>query len=204
MPFITYNNKNVLFVHIPKTGGTSISTWMQDLAPLHLQGTRTPNSMIVSPQHLTNHDVNALFADGFFDYRFTIVRSPYDRMASEYAFRVAVAERTNRPSLPTFALWLEQVLERMKTHPVHLDNHLRPQTDFIGSGVEVFRYEDGLEAAVRRVANMIGAPTDIVMGHERVSDPDATAIEWDLQDRLRINRAFREDFDVFGYDMIKS
>ena len=36
MPFIDHQGRRSLFVHIPKTGGTSIETWLKGIGPLRL------------------------------------------------------------------------------------------------------------------------------------------------------------------------
>ena len=39
---------------------------------------------IVSPQHIEYDSFRKAFPDNFFDWQFTIVRNPYDRIVSEY------------------------------------------------------------------------------------------------------------------------
>ncbi len=202
MPFIHYSGKNILFVHIPKTGGTSVTNWMGGFEPVQFHNPGKQSLLYVTPQHLRHSDLRALFAEGYFDYAFTIVRNPYDRIESEYRFRREVGLANDRPELPPFSMWLERALEMFGREHWHLDNHIRPQVDFLGSGVQVFRFEDGLRHILGEVASAVGLPKPKRVGHARASGPDADPIDWDLQDRLRVNRHYAEDFERFGYPVI--
>ena len=94
MPFLTHRNQHVLFIHIPKTGGTAVTEWMRSIGPIQLYSSGTPGAFRIRAQHLRNVDIAELFTVEFFAYRFAIVRNPYDRTASEYRFRVNVLLRS--------------------------------------------------------------------------------------------------------------
>ena len=202
MPFITHNKKRILFIHIPKTGGTSVGSWLKTIAPMHFESPRMPSGFLVTPQHLTNSDFNSLFHKNFFNFRFAIVRDPYARMESEYRFRTKIAKSLSQPELPTFSIWLEVELEAFARTQTHLDNHLRPQVDFIGSGVNVYKFEDGMALILAAIAKDSGLPTPEKVAHARKAT--RMDIEWDLQDRLKVNRVYADDFARFGYPMINN
>jgi hypothetical protein len=198
MPFIDHDGKRVLYVHVPKTGGTSVERWLGSLATLRLHSVGVPQPLRVTPQHLRHADIEALLGEGFFEYAFMTVRNPFARLESEYRMQVALAEQGFWGKAPKFGPWLERALERMARDPHADDNHLRPQWDFLGEGVEVFRLEDGLDRALKTVAGRIGAPPPATAEHALRSEP--VPIRWRKPDILRVRRAYAEDFAEFGYE----
>ena len=85
-----------------------------------------------------------LIPRAFYNYGFTVVRNPYTRLVSEYHWRCEI-NRLDKP----FGDWLATELETAAKNPHHLDNHLRPQVDFLLDDIDVFRFEDGLWGPVR-------------------------------------------------------
>lgn len=197
MPFIEHDGKRVLFVHIPKAGGTSIETWMKGIAPLRLFAMGIPPASRCTPQHYRMQDIRALLGEGYFDHALTVVRDPYDRIESEYRMRVRLAQDSFWKGLPAFSPWLEEHLGRQAREPFLLDNHLRPQWEFLGSGVEVFRLEDGLERPLARLAGWLGVPPPAAPPHELRAEGER--LEWDRVDRIRVDQHYVRDFDTFGY-----
>lgn len=68
----------ILFIHIPKTGGTSIRTWFDENVNIE-----RPNS-IISFDHTPYYDVVKNY--GNFDWSFTVVRNTYERLVSLYLY----------------------------------------------------------------------------------------------------------------------
>ncbi|SIQ34284.1 Sulfotransferase family protein [Paracoccus thiocyanatus] len=197
MPFIEYSGKRILFIHIPKTGGTSVENWMQGIAPLRLFSQGIPAAMKCTPQHLRMQDIRALLGEGYFDQALTVVRNPYDRIASEYRMRAHLAKAGFFKGLPIFSLWLEEWLNRQKREPFCLDNHLRPQWEFLGSEVETFRFEDGLQAPLARMAEWLDIAPPESLPHDL--RPDPLEIAWDQVDRIRVRDHYARDFEMLGY-----
>lgn len=200
MPFVQIGTTRLLYLHVPKTGGGSVEAWLKTLAPLRFYSIGVPTGLRCTPQHLRMADIRELFGDDYFDHVVMTVRNPYDRIASEYRMRAVLSGKGFWKAFPSFSLWLEQVLEAATKNPFHLDNHIRPQWHFTGSGVEVLRYEDGLPAILGRIAESLEVPPpeDI----PRVHDTSASGVKvhWDLADRLRVQDFYSRDFDLFGYD----
>lgn len=197
MPFIECNGMRVLFIHIPKTGGTTVESWLRSLAPLRFHSVGLPPASRCTPQHYRMQDLRDLLGPDYFDYAFTLVRNPYDRIASEYRMHAAIRGQGFWKAWPSFSLWLEENIRRQALEPFHLDNHLRPQWEFVGSNVDVFRFEDGLEAALAPVAARLGLPAPTNLPH--LIQSSVPAPEWDRADRLRVQEHYRLDFSEFGY-----
>lgn len=200
MPFLQNQSCRLLYLHVPKTGGGTIEAWLKTIAPLHFHSVGIPTALRCVPQHFRMADFNALFAKGFFDSAVMTVRNPYDRLASEYRMRALLSGKGFWKAWPSFSLWLEGNLEAAAKNPFHLDNHMRPQWEFHGSGVEVLRFEDGLPAITARIAALLNVspPTNLPKVHDTSETP--IEIMWDLSDRLRVQEFYRKDFELFGYE----
>lgn len=202
MPVIVINDKRVLFVHIPKTGGTSITRWMQSMGRVRLHGDVKPEGLKISAQHLTWTDIDCMWGGDYFDYCFAVVRNPFSRMESEFGMRQKLRAQGFFGGQLHFSSWLERTLIDVHNNPNHFDNHIRPQWNFIADRIRIFRFEDGMTSILTQVA------TDL-----RVALPDSTphllsssgagkkAINWDRADILRMQDYYRMDFQQFGYSL---
>jgi hypothetical protein len=201
LPFAEIGGKKVLFVHIPKTAGTSVEAWLGEVsgAPLRMFSVGIPAAMKCTPQHLRMVDLRHFFGEGFFDYAFTLVRNPFDRIASEYRMRAQLAGDSFFKHTPTFSYWIDHNLTRAAAAPFHLDNHIRPQWQFIGSQVRVFRMEDGVNAALGQVAADLGIAPPETVPH-KLATADGPETPWDRGDILRVSEFYARDFKEFGYD----
>lgn len=75
---------NFIFVHIPKTGGTSISSVLKPHGTV-LSGESNHHSMYY--KHATAQYMKTVLGDTFEDYlSFSVVRNPYDWLVSNYEF----------------------------------------------------------------------------------------------------------------------
>ena len=90
-----------IFVHIPKSGGTSVENALGLLADVRNENTETMFGLIKSPalkkkvrstsflQHLTAKELRRLLPSQFSSYyRFAFVRNPWSRMVSLYHYHI--------------------------------------------------------------------------------------------------------------------
>ena len=102
------------------------------------------------------------------DIVFAVVRDPVARMASEYRWqrRGRRGRRLGKllACLP-FGIWLRLMLAMAARHPHAMDNHLRPQSDFIPEGATVFRFEAGLQPVADWLSGETGHPEGLEMPH---------------------------------------
>ncbi|MEO9683806.1 MULTISPECIES: sulfotransferase family 2 domain-containing protein [Rhodobacterales] len=199
MPLIDWNGKRILYIHVPKTGGTSIETWLSTLAPLQLHTIGQPTALRCTPQHLQYKEITALLAAGSFDYAFMSVRNPFARLASEYRMRAQAQQEGFWGAVQKFPYWLETSLNKVKRDPFVLDNHMRPQWEFTGNDVEVFRLEDGLETMLAQVADKIGAPVPEITPHKMNSQSFQHDVTWERADVTRVQQFYAADFTEFDY-----
>lgn len=199
MPFIETSGKRILFIHIPKTGGTSIEKAMEKIAPLRLCIRTIPGFLKVPPEHFTLHNIDALFDEGYFDFMFSVVRNPYARLESEYRMRSILAQERFFKELPRFPIWVEQAIESVTRDRNYMANHLRPQADFVGNDVHVYKYEENLENILGKVTRKIGLqlklPEKKLLETQHVKIP----IKWSSECIRLVNTFYEEDFNAFNY-----
>ncbi|HEY1709602.1 MAG TPA: sulfotransferase family 2 domain-containing protein [Rhizomicrobium sp.] len=200
MPAVSCRGKNILFVHIPRTGGTSIEHWLRELGTLRLFSHSVPVFSRVTPQHLTANNIDELFGNSYFDYAFTVVRNPFDRIASEYRMRCKRAQEDVFKGGPTLSTWLEKQVGAYEKNPFHLDNHLRPQWQFLQQRLRVFRHEDGIETIIARVAGEIEVPIPATVGRHMATDDFDKPVKFDIPEVERVLALYGRDFEVLGYD----
>ena len=195
MPICKIKDKLILFIHVPRTGGTTIEHYLGEVGTVFFKSTADTSLMRVTAQHLHRSDLNAIFPPHTFDYAFMFVRNPFDRLRSVYAY-----QKSTRPMerIIPFAPWLRLALMRRKWKPYYRDNHLRPQVEFEAFNAEVFRLEDGIGQAFDRLHELFGIrkpPVIDVLNSRPEPLPELTASDMRL-----IRDTYREDFERYGYD----
>ncbi|EBA13096.1 sulfotransferase family 2 domain-containing protein [Roseobacter sp. CCS2] len=199
MPAYRFGKELILFIHIPKAGGTSIKSWMSEHAPESLYMKDRRDMLPLVPQHFHKELLDALFAPAFFDYSFCVTRNPFSRTLSEYNYRITRPRLKNKllPK-PSFESWLRKSFARYEKDPYIFSNHLRPQHMFPIEKTEVFRLEDGLEPLQQRLAAMTGIAFAAALPHKNPSKKTVTAISDDAAGQIR--EFYAEDFKQFNYD----
>lgn len=207
MPIFVKDDSSVLFIHIPKTGGTSLgeglieSGWKRSF--YQSPGTEPDRFHLVrvSQQHYHGRLLRTTLRVGLFDLRFCMVREPLARFRSEYAMR---CQDPADGAEHVVEEWAEERFRRYATEPTLLDNHLRPQHEFLVPDTVVYRYEDGLEAAVADLRDGHGIEIGVPLKRRTSSQsrPDRLAsrdvrISRRLEGRLR--EMYAGDFEQFGY-----
>jgi hypothetical protein len=135
--FIT-GEKNIKFLHIPKTAGTSMLNWLR---------TNKGNSNAVEWE---THPKHSKLPIG--NYSFTVVRNPWDRMVSAYHYlkNISLPEGSSwlklnsidEENFPTFDSWIKN----LKNYANPSAYWFRPETqqsEWIDTPVDVvLRYEN--------------------------------------------------------------
>src|SRR5262249_22669013 len=98
-----------------------------------------------------------------------------------------------------FSSWLENQIDAVRKNPFHLDNHFRPQWEFISSAVDIYKYEDGLSRILTRVAEKIGAPEPATLPQKLSTGDLNEPVRFDIADVERIRSLYAADFERFGY-----
>lgn len=206
MPVFLKDDRAVLFIHIPKTGGSTIerlfqqSGWKQRFRETKRSSPRTFPLRRCSPQHHHAALLGEIFDISKFDCVFLVSRDPLSRFRSEYMMRHTENPSTDAESV---AAWHDKVFAKRAKNPYHLDNHLRPQHEFLLPGCEVFRLEDSLEAAVAslnsRHALGLSAELPHALNSERRTGLSSSAVELSPRVEADLRETYAEDYRTFGY-----
>lgn len=202
-----------IFVHVPKTGGTSIESALGLHFSWEIENQEALYGLIQSEellkygflsgflQHLTLPQIRRLKSDSRYDayYSFSFVRNPWDRMVSVFskpdphmvqqAARSGINLRGNR---------FEQFLD--KTRDIeHI--HLQPQSGFIFDDDELLvdfvgRFEQ-LETDFRKVCEQIGVQK--CLAHKNISKHDHYRAYYNEKTKKIVAGRYERDIDLFHY-----
>ncbi len=206
MPVFRRDGKKVLFVHVPKTGGSSVerlfaaSGWKATYLDRKV-GPDTMNWLRrCSPQHMHAEMLKLLFNLDRFDLVFMTVRDPLARFRSEYGMRHRDDLRTDSHLVDA---WASQTFAKYEVNPFLLDNHLRPQSEFLLPGAEVYRLEDGLGRMSEDLQNRFGIHLDAEVPHHmsraEQSGVSSGQVELSPETEKHLREFYRDDFEQFGY-----
>src|SRR5699024_2577087 len=108
MPLYRHRENVIFFVHIPKTGGTSIEAALRRAGAaeaLRFKGKRDFSKATL--QHMNYSVYKEAVGSNFYDWSFTVVRNPYHRFVSEYKMKVLDAGGTD-----DLEDWVQQNIDR--------------------------------------------------------------------------------------------
>jgi hypothetical protein len=189
-----------VFIHIPRTGGTSLAEALRDESCELLPNTHDPRAAHAPANHLTLHEIASHGLAGpevlRSYFKFCFVRNPWDRLISE------ICCRWLRPVFD--GLTMEQSIREgcriAATQTTGYANHLRPQSDFVASGdLEmdfVGRFEDltkDFEVVCERVGTRRTLP---------VRDRSQHTSYWayyNRETRDLVAETYRRDVELFAY-----
>ena len=195
MPLFKSGKNLIHFIHIPKTGGSSIENALANLTGIKMALQTGKNEMFkVTPQHMDKAMYKKVIPKNFVDWHFTVVRNPYSRILSEYKMKVLAVDNVNI-SLDDF---IEQSISRCKVYPYTRDNHIRPQVDFVANFVEVFKLEDGLENPIKMACRYLNVKSTNSIPHSRKID--VKPIKINKKTVNLISTFYEKDFHRFKYD----
>jgi hypothetical protein len=144
MPIFAKGKWRCLFIHIPKTGGTSVEHAMRRLGWKESLIVHAAVSELrhfrVTPQHYHYEILNRIINWEHIDLTYTLCRHPFSRMKSEYYWQHEVGFTKDLSPEE----WFNSVTERFSKDTSAFDNHIRPQIEFIPNNhpCEVYKLED--------------------------------------------------------------
>jgi len=139
MPFYTKNGITIFHSHVPKTGGSSIGDFLGRNGYIRdfFSGPIQPCSL--QHRHIEDGELKNKLNNLDITYSFAFIRDPLERIISEYFMR-----RMDRSIMTdkTFQEFVENLFNQYNLNPYILDNHIRPQYQFLNDGVQIFRFGD--------------------------------------------------------------
>lgn len=193
---------NLLFIHIPKTGGTSYEEYMLDKTKTRLWGSKNifPDSNLnkISLQHQTYQTLykyRELLGIKFDDKlkKLAFVRNPYDRIVSDIFWLKFNTETDSQ----------EEIYDTIRHYYFQrddLDNHNIPQYKF------VIDENDKLipDITLLKMENLTEELQKYGFPDYKGPSKSKSYMEYLNKDSIRlINVMFKNDFEMFGYPMIE-
>lgn len=196
MPIIETKGQRVLFLHVPKTGGSSIEKHLECIGRVSMiGGSHRSQGLPCSPQHLHAEAIRQHFPALAVDWAFMVVRHPVERLISQYKYQTRKAQWLRKSW--SFSVWLRYVLARRKLNPYYRDNHFRPQVEFEGFVAEVFHLEDGLDRCIASVDRRLGVCSEQILTWEKRSPSGKVTVS--AHDVNIIREVYSADFSRYGY-----
>ena len=198
MPYI--EKHNLLFIHIPKTGGVAIER------ALGIKAANEPKKLISKqgeliegirtvPQHFTPDILRERLGEDVYEstIKFTVVRNPYTRVLSEYFYR------NKSGNMKKFPKWFRTYYGDVN----HV--HKLPQSKFVDSENITILRQETLQEDFSRFVEESNLPIKSELGTVNKSKHNKTDLieEIPLPIIGRINNLFEEDFIRFGYEMLE-
>jgi len=135
MPYFRKNDINILFIHIPKTGGTSIETYFSQKYDIPLNYKSLFYHYPIQRKLKINSTLQHITYKSMYKYKkelkikfnnikiITIVRNPYERIISDLFYFDKIDIKTKKDEVFT-------IIQKYLTQK-YLDNHNIPQYKFI-------------------------------------------------------------------------
>lgn len=182
-------NKDFIFIHINKTGGTSIISIIGKSFRKHLTAKE-----IIGYKGQQKWD-NA--------YKFTVVRNPWDRVVSQYKFRSKTNKSKMKVNPIPFNDWVKKVFQ--ENDPFYFGKRPQmyiPQVEWLKNHDgkidvdRIIRFEN-LDKEFKDVADYIGVNNKLphLNSTEQVNYRDF----YDEKTKAIVSSWFKEDIETFGY-----
>jgi len=197
------HERKIIFVHIPKTAGSSIENALGLLRSgcENGYGYKDIDGRPVALQHLLPDGIRKIIGEEAFSRytKFTVCRNPYNRIVSEYHWRVC--NKIGR--VRSFDGFLDEVENVIKNNLYNnYSDHFIPQSDFIydseGNQMvdHLFRFEK-LDKVEQFLQDNFG--TDKLKRLE-TSVPSREKIVLTNEQKERVYKLYERDFILLGYD----
>lgn len=199
MPVFFNKDISILHIHPPKTGGTYIGDLFvaNGMTRAFFENRhRALAGAKSSPQHYHAELARSVFQLDHFDVIFTTIRNPFDRLISEYFEQIRLKNITAETGINQ---WIMEAMKALAADPYAMDNHLRPQCDFLIPGSQLFRQENGFDLQWAR--RLLGDLTNVARWRdvERSRVSPKLDCELDARSVSAIVNCYREDFRRLAY-----
>jgi hypothetical protein len=209
MPYFKNNRTNILFIHIPKTGGSSVDYYLSKKFDIPLNNkslfdlikpdiAKTHNININSTlQHITMNTILKYSKNFNINFKklkiITIVRNPYDRIISDLFYLSLINTNTTK----------EQIFEIIKEYisRLDLDNHNIPQYLFITNDQKKIFSDIIIMRTKSLTDNMHSLGFKDFNEHVNANNNKINSNDYLNTDSIKlINTFYHYDFEILGYE----
>ena len=194
------HNKKCIFIHIPKTAGTSIEQFIKDndKNPIILTGVQDGRSR----RHFTALDIKLLFPDLFKQYyKFSVVRNPYDRLLSEYYWCKIpnVGYKFGKTKIE-FLNYVSNVIKQKTYFTNIFHDHFIHQYMFLYNHQNkllvnnLFKYEH-LDSAIEFIKKKLYINQNL----NQLNKTTAEKTDWSIEEKEIVYELYKKDFMYFQY-----
>ena len=192
------HERQIIFFHIPRCGGTSIKESFDLQESDSLVGESMIDGRYMSVHHMTAQDLlhaeflTAETLDSYF--KFTVIRDPVVRMASDYRWqrRHDYCGEFSRMTFKEYLAKAETVIRENAFRDKRYYDHFRPMTDYCVSGGEMTVDDilrlDNIDKDIERLRPYLGN------GALRNTNPSADYSE------LRTDENIRKVYEIYRAD----
>jgi len=173
MPVYTKDDQKILFIHVPKTAGSSVNKLFAqngyDIS-YYSEGSTSRFRGHCGPQHIDRELILGEFDLDTFDYIFSIYRDPADRLLSEFTWAPWGLVGRDEYTSEAFETWCPLIFDAWKKQKYRFDNHIRPQCDFYIDDTDVYDFDE-IHTLPEKLRDKIGLD-NIDLPYERSSRRD--------------------------------
>lgn len=214
---ISHKHKTV-FMHIPKSAGTSISRWL-DIAESESNYyiTRYTHGNNCALQHIPYENMRSQIGSEIFDsyYKFAVVRNPWDRLVSTYKWRNGKKLYKNFKDFVEFVygLYIKYSFEKLQEYPnfsKYFCAHFYPQYMYIPSMSNNVLSDELCEQENFDILKFENFNTDIIkvktklninrpLPHLNKSFTNNYRDYYDEETKNMVEEMYKKDITLFGY-----
>ena len=192
--------RKIIFIHIPKTAGSSIEHLLRDEGKYELDFIGVRNGR--STHHYMGIELKMILKELYPKYyKFSFVRNPYDRLISEYFWcRINNVGHKFNKTFDEFLDYVEDVIKNKKFFKPIENDHFIPQYSFLFFNKKlivnnIFKYED-----IETVAPLIKKRLKIKTSLQHLNKSVKNEITLTQEQKDRIYNLYQIDFETFNYD----
>jgi hypothetical protein len=193
-PFVTarasddmmLNDLELIFVHIARTGGTSIETAFTGHDWWHI----SPETKHLSARQIRLRAGEQRWASYF---KFSVVRNPWDRIVSMFATGWWMGDQRQGDAPAAF----QHFIENLAPHPHEIYSSLH-YSEIINEKLDlIIRYE-ALQDGFDKVCKAVNRPR-MMLGHQEARERLHYSVYYNDHTRRQVGELFKKDIEHYGY-----
>ena len=192
--------RKIIFIHIPKTAGSSIEHLLRDEGKYELDFIGVRNGR--STHHYMGIELKMILKELYpAYYKFSFVRNHYDRLISEYFWcRINNVGHKFNKTFDEFLDYVEDIIKNKKFFKPIENDHFIPQYSFLFFNNKlivnnIFKYED-----IETVGPLIKKRLKIKTSLQHLNKSVKNEITLTQDQKDRIYNLYKIDFETFNYD----